>query len=71
MFFIIVSLVINYEKNSLEELQKRLKFNIVQYNLEEMWQAHPIINDLRKRIVNFLPKNKLYDPQDLEHLGFI
>lgn len=52
---------------SLKEQQKKLSLNIINYDLERMWSSHPFIAELRKRIVNFMPKETNYDPQDLEH----
>lgn len=52
---------------SLKEQQKKLSINIINYNLEGMWKAHPFICELRKRILPLFPKNTIYDPQDLEH----
>lgn len=52
---------------SLNDQQKKLAINVVNYSLEKMWNAHPLINDLRKRIIERMPKGKIYDPQDLEH----
>lgn len=51
----------------LKEQQKRLSLNVINYDLEKMWGAHPLITELRKKVVEFLPKVKTYDPQDLEH----
>lgn len=46
--------------------QNKLKLNLIDYDLEKTWQAHPLINQLREKIIKFLPRG-LYDPQDLEH----
>jgi hypothetical protein len=51
----------------LKDQQKRLSLNVINYDLDKMWSAHPLISDLRKRIERFLPSGKIYDPQDLEH----
>jgi len=53
--------------NILKEKQKRLNLNIINYDLEKMWKAHPLINSLRERVIRALPKDGFYDPQDLEH----
>lgn len=50
----------------LQKQQNKLKINLIDYDLDKMWQAHPLINQLRGRLQPFLPKG-LYDPQDLEH----
>jgi len=50
----------------LQKQQNKLKINLIDYDLDKMWQAHPLINQLRGRLPSFLPKG-LYDPQDLEH----
>lgn len=50
----------------LKSQQNKLKINLIDYDLNEMWQAHPLINQLRTRLRPFLPKG-IYDPQDLEH----
>ncbi len=52
---------------SLKEQQKKLSLNVINYDLEKMWGANSTISDLRKRVSLFMPKDKLYDPQDLEH----
>ena len=52
---------------SLKDQQKKLSVSVINYNLEKMWGASSLISELRKRISFFLPKDKLYDPQDLEH----
>ncbi len=52
---------------SLKEQQRRLSVSVINYSLENMWSSHPLISDLRKRVITFLPKGKIYDPQDLEH----
>lgn len=52
---------------SLQDQQKKLSLNVIQYDLEKMWGSHPLIQDLRKRILLCMPKNVVYDPQDLEH----
>lgn len=52
---------------SLKEQQKKLSLNIINYDLEKMWSAHPLIADLRKKVSLHMPQGKLYDPQDLEH----
>ncbi|KKU50216.1 MAG: Adenylate cyclase [Parcubacteria group bacterium GW2011_GWA1_47_10] len=52
---------------SLREQQKKLSINLINYDLERMWSAHPLISELRKRILPLFPKNAIYDPQDLEH----
>ena len=50
----------------LKHQQNKLKINLIDYDLDKMWQVHPLINQLRVRLQPFLPKG-LYDPQDLEH----
>jgi adenylate cyclase class IV len=50
----------------LEDQQKSLKISLIDYDLEKMWKAHPLINQLRDRVIPLLPKG-LYDTQDLEH----
>jgi len=52
---------------SLKEQQKRLPLNIIHYDLEQMWSSHSLIQNLREKVIAFLPKNDCYDPQDLEH----
>lgn len=51
---------------NLKDKQSKLKINLIDYDLDKMWQAHPLINQLRSRVYSFLPDG-LYDPQDLEH----
>lgn len=51
----------------LKDQQRKLSLNVISYDLERMWGAHPLIADLRKRIDRFLPTEDIYDPQDLEH----
>lgn len=46
--------------------QNKLKINLIDYELDKMWQSHPLINQLRDRLKLFYPKG-IYDPQDLEH----
>jgi len=50
----------------LKSQQSKLTISLIDYDLDRMWQAHPLINQLRARLYPFLPKG-LYDPQDLEH----
>jgi adenylate cyclase class IV len=50
----------------LEDQQKNLRISLIDYDLESMWRAHPLIAQLRERIEPLLPKG-LYDAQDLEH----
>lgn len=50
----------------LKSQQNKLKINLIDYDLDKMWQAHPLINQFRARLHSFMPKG-LYDPQDLEH----
>jgi predicted adenylyl cyclase CyaB len=50
----------------LKERQERLKINLIDYDLDRMWQAHPFISQLRSRVLLMIPKG-LYDSQDLEH----
>jgi len=52
---------------SLKDQQKKLALNIINYNLEQMWSSHPLICELRERVVKLMPKKVCYDPQDLEH----
>lgn len=52
---------------SLKEQQKHLSIKVINYDLNKTWGSHPLISDLRKRIEGHLPKNNLYDSQDLEH----
>jgi hypothetical protein len=52
---------------TLKEQQKKLCLRVINYDLEKMWGTHPLILGLRKRVEGFLPKGKIYDPQDLEH----
>ena len=52
---------------SLIEQQKRLQLTLINYDLNKMWASHPLINDLRLRIIPRLPRKAIYDPQDLEH----
>jgi len=51
---------------NLKSKQDKLKISLVDYDLNKVWQAHPLINQLRERVRPLLPKG-LYDPQDLEH----
>lgn len=51
---------------NLADQQKSLKLSLIDYDLDKMWLAHPLISQLREKIVKFLPQG-LYDPQDLEH----
>lgn len=51
---------------NLAEQQKSLKLSLIDYDLDKMWLAHPLIGQLREKIVKFLPQG-LHDPQDLEH----
>lgn len=51
---------------NLANQQKSLKISLVNYDLDKMWLTHPFINQLREKVVKFLPEG-LYDPQDLEH----
>ena len=53
--------------NTLKEKQKRLSLNIINYDLDKMWKAHPLVNSLRERVIKALPNEGFYDPQDLEH----
>lgn len=46
--------------------QNKLKLTLIDYKLENMWQSHLLINQLRQQLYKFFPKG-LYDPQDLEH----
>jgi len=50
----------------LEKLQKGLKLNVIDYDLDKMWCSHELVGSLREKIVQFFPTG-LYDPQDLEH----
>ncbi len=50
----------------LKSQQNKLKINLIDYELDRMWQTHPLINQLRERLKPLLPSG-LYDPQDLEH----
>ena len=52
---------------SLKDLQKHLSINVINYDLDKMWGASSLISDLRKRVISFMPKDEIYDPQDLEH----
>jgi len=52
---------------SLKEQQCKLPINVINYSLESMWSSHPLISDLRKKVSALMPKEKIYDPQDLEH----
>ncbi len=52
---------------SLKEQQRRLPINVISYSLEAMWHVHPFIADLRSRVMAFMPQEKIYNPQDLEH----
>ena len=52
---------------SLKDQQKRLSLSIINYDLDRMWSTHPIISDLRNKVISLMPKDKIYDPQDLEH----
>ena len=47
----------------LKSQQNKLKINIIDYDLDKMWQAHPLINRLRAPLHQFFPK-KIYYPQD-------
>lgn len=47
--------------------QKSLKLSLVDYDLNKVWLAHPLVAQLREKIVRLLPSGLLYDPQDLEH----
>jgi len=51
---------------NLRKQQENLKINLINYNLEEMWQSHSLICRLREKVNLFLPRG-VYDPQDLEH----
>jgi adenylate cyclase class IV len=52
----------------MNELQRRqlLQLNLINYDLDKMWNSHPLIERLRERIRPLFPEG-LYDPQDLEH----
>lgn len=50
----------------LRRQQQRLQLNLINYDLDEMWNAHPLIDRLRERIKPLFPEGQ-YDPQDLEH----
>lgn len=50
----------------LKKRQSELRINVIDYDLDVMWKAHPLINSLRAKIQSLLPEG-LYDPQDLEH----
>ncbi len=52
---------------TIEQEQKKLKFNLIEYNLNNEWHSHSLINALREKIFGYFPKSGLYDPQDLEH----
>lgn len=52
---------------NLKEDQKKLDLNIIDYDIEKMWNSHSYINELREKILHLLPHDFLYDPQDLEH----
>ena len=58
--------------NKLLGAQKKLKLNIINFNLSEYWNTHILIRDLRERIKPFLNERITqsdipFDPQDLEH----
>lgn len=50
----------------LKTAQRKLKLNLREYDLDQEWNSHDLINSLRKKIIPLLPKG-LFDPQDLEH----
>jgi adenylate cyclase class IV len=52
---------------SLKDQQAKIPVNIVSYDLDKVWGTSTLISNLRKKVISFLPKNKLFDPQDLEH----
>lgn len=52
--------------NQLKRQQNRLQLDLIKYNLDEQWQSHELVAQLRSKILPKLPKG-LYDPQDLEH----
>jgi adenylate cyclase class IV len=52
---------------SLKDQQAKIPVNVVSYDLDKVWGTSTLISDLRKKVISFLPENKLYDPQDLEH----
>lgn len=51
---------------NLSEQQHKLKLSVIDYDIERMWKAHPLISRLRERIHPLVPKG-IYDPQDLGH----
>jgi len=61
-----------FSNNEIKAKQEALSLNIVDYNLNEVWNSHWLIGSLRKDI-NPLVELKLksadipFDPQDLEH----
>ena len=59
-------------KNKLEEEQKKLQLNFINYDLDKNWHSHWLINSLRNDVLNLVTKKLeesdiLFDPQDLEH----
>lgn len=52
---------------NLNEDQKKLNLNVIAYDINKMWNSHSYINSLRIKIADKLPKDFIYDPQDLEH----
>lgn len=51
----------------LKEQQRRLSVQVINYSLEAMWRAHPLISSLREKVSSLMPVEGIYDPQDLEH----
>lgn len=46
--------------------QKKLKLKLMKYSLSQELQVHTLIQNLRQKIIDNLPKG-IYDSQDLEH----
>ena len=56
----------NINNMNLADQQKSLKLRLIDYDLGKVWHGHPLISQLREKVIKFLPQD-LYDPQDLEH----
>jgi len=52
--------------NLAKQQKSLIRLSLIDYDLDKMWQTHPLIKELREKIIKLLPQD-LYDPQDLEH----
>lgn len=52
---------------NIKESQKKLELNIINYDIDKMWNSHKYIDELRSRVARLMPKAEKHDPQDLEH----